>query len=316
MFWDHFTKLSDEDLLKAADDWASSDRKRTLEILGIMIVADDRDLPQRTGHPGLFKFCTERLRFSEAMAFWRIRTARAAKEHPRVAELLESGEMNITTVTILSHYLTPENAEELLSRAAGKTRKEVESLIASLSPSAPRRDVVTKCGPMVMAKASWPEAPPPAPPVQPALDVVEALDAERRRLHFDVGPETAALIERAREILRHKFPLASLEDIVREALNLLLDHKDLGRDDGKEEPLRDSAPGARDIPVWVRRAVWRRDEGRCVFVGDGGKSCGERSWLEFDHVVPYARGGRSDDPANIRLLCRAHNRLEADRAFA
>ena len=327
MFWDKYVALSDEELLRAADDWAESDRRRTLDILGILIALDDRDLPTRKGHPGLFKFCTERLRFSEAMAFWRIRTARAAKQYPKVAELLESGEMNITTVTILSHYLSPENSDDLLSQAAGKTRKEVESLIASLQPSAPRRDVVVKCGPAVIAKAEWPEPAATAPAAdggaagggaaeQRALDVVEAIDAERRRLHFDVGPDTAQLLERAREILRHKFPFASLEDIVREALNVLLTEKDFDRDEGSAEGTPgEGKDGSRNIPMWVRRAVWRRDGGRCVFVGEEGRTCGERSWLEFDHVVPFGQGGRSDDPANVRLLCRAHNRAAADRAW-
>ncbi|MDE2143013.1 MAG: HNH endonuclease [Elusimicrobia bacterium] len=37
--------------------------------------------------------------------------------------------------------------------------------------------------------------------------------------------------------------------------------------------------------------------------------------MEFDHVTPRASGGPSDDPANLRLLCRAHNDLEARRIF-
>jgi len=35
--------------------------------------------------------------------------------------------------------------------------------------------------------------------------------------------------------------------------------------------------------------------------------------LEYDHIRPLSLGGRSDDPANVRLLCRAHNALEARR---
>ncbi|MGE0172274.1 MAG: hypothetical protein AB7T49_05800 [Oligoflexales bacterium] len=31
--------------------------------------------------------------------------------------------------------------------------------------------------------------------------------------------------------------------------------------------------------------------------------------------MPFALGGRSDDPTNVRLLCRAHNRLHAEHAF-
>jgi hypothetical protein len=37
--------------------------------------------------------------------------------------------------------------------------------------------------------------------------------------------------------------------------------------------------------------------------------------LEFDHVRPWALGGSSGDAANVRLLCRVHNRLEARRIF-
>jgi len=60
--------------------------------------------------------------------------------------------------------------------------------------------------------------------------------------------------------------------------------------------------------------VWRRDEGRCTFVGTHGHRCGSRVHLQFDHVTPVARGGTStaDD---LRLRCRAHNQLEAERAF-
>ena len=33
--------------------------------------------------------------------------------------------------------------------------------------------------------------------------------------------------------------------------------------------------------------------------------------LEFDHIIPWAQGGLSDDPDNIRLLCRTHNQWTA-----
>lgn len=40
-----------------------------------------------------------------------------------------------------------------------------------------------------------------------------------------------------------------------------------------------------------------------------------RRCLEYDHRRPFALGGSSDDAENIRLLCRAHNRLHAEYAF-
>lgn len=65
----------------------------------------------------------------------------------------------------------------------------------------------------------------------------------------------------------------------------------------------------------VRHEVWQRDEGRCAFVSPDGVRCNETTWLEWDHIVPWALGGSSDDPANIRLLCRSHNQSEALRLF-
>jgi hypothetical protein len=58
------------------------------------------------------------------------------------------------------------------------------------------------------------------------------------------------------------------------------------------------------IPSAVRRAVWQRDNGRCA-------QCGSRERLEFDHIVPIARGG-SNTERNIELLCESCNRQKSD----
>jgi tetratricopeptide (TPR) repeat protein len=50
----------------------------------------------------------------------------------------------------------------------------------------------------------------------------------------------------------------------------------------------------------VRHAVWRRDGGRCV-------QCGSQENLEFDHIIPVARGGASTE-RNLQLLCETCNR--------
>ena len=64
----------------------------------------------------------------------------------------------------------------------------------------------------------------------------------------------------------------------------------------------------RAIPAAVKRAVWRRDRGRCSYVDrTSGRRCGSQHLLQIDHVVPYARGG-SAEPNNLRLLCAAHHR--------
>lgn len=62
---------------------------------------------------------------------------------------------------------------------------------------------------------------------------------------------------------------------------------------------------ARHIPRDVRQRVWQRYGGRCA-------ECGAESYLEFDHIVPVARGGSNSD-ANVQLLCRGCNGKKSDR---
>ena len=65
---------------------------------------------------------------------------------------------------------------------------------------------------------------------------------------------------------------------------------------------------ARAIPAAVKRAVWRRDRGRCSYVDrTSGRRCGSHHLLQIDHVVPYAKGGAAETN-NLRLLCAAHHR--------
>lgn len=54
----------------------------------------------------------------------------------------------------------------------------------------------------------------------------------------------------------------------------------------------------------VRRFVWTRDNGRCV-------ACGAEDDLQFDHVIPVARGG-GNAAANIQILCGSCNRQKSD----
>ena len=57
------------------------------------------------------------------------------------------------------------------------------------------------------------------------------------------------------------------------------------------------------IPEQVRFSVWRRDEGKCI-------QCGSNKGLEFDHIIPFSKGG-SNTERNLQLLCEKCNRTKS-----
>jgi len=60
----------------------------------------------------------------------------------------------------------------------------------------------------------------------------------------------------------------------------------------------------RYISKSVRVTVWQRDGGKCV-------ECGSCESLEYDHIIPFSKGG-SNTERNIQLLCAKCNREKAN----
>jgi tetratricopeptide (TPR) repeat protein len=66
---------------------------------------------------------------------------------------------------------------------------------------------------------------------------------------------------------------------------------------------RQSTGQRKPIPSSVKKAVWKRDGGKCV-------NCGSEEELEYDHTIPVAKGG-SSTIQNIQILCKKCNRKKS-----
>jgi 5-methylcytosine-specific restriction endonuclease McrA len=69
--------------------------------------------------------------------------------------------------------------------------------------------------------------------------------------------------------------------------------------------LQETEIRSRHIEQSIKDDVWNRDNGKCV-------ECGSNEKLEFDHIIPFSKGG-SNTYRNIQLLCEPCNRTKSDK---
>jgi HNH endonuclease len=322
------SRLSDSDLVAEVNRLARCERETTASLVSHLAEFDCRRLYLGAGFSSLFMYCTEVLRLSEHEAYNRIEAARATRRFPALLDLLRQGRVNLTTVRLLAPHLTDGNHQELVAAAAGKSKREVEDLLARHSPrpaipSSVRRLPSARAVPASSEARPHPEPPSPVgvvvevAPVMPALPArrpsVNPLAPDRYAIKFTASARTCEKLRLAQDLLRHVIPNGDPAEIFDRALTVLLE--DLARKKlaATQRPAADRGHSAssRHIPARVKRAVWLRDGGRCAFTAQSGRRCSEHGFLEFHHVKPYAAGGDATID-NIQLRCRPHNSYEAE----
>lgn len=315
--------LSDLELVAEVTRLVALECVATANLVAALGELDARRLYLGQGCSSMFTYCTQVLHLSEHAAFNRIEAARAARRFPIILELLTEGRLHLSAVRLLAPHLTDGNHQTVLREASHKSKRDVEQIVAGLSP---RPDVATsvrklpsKQIPVVTTPAPALEAAPIPTTVQPVVGSapthrpkMEPLAPGRVKVQFTVGEDTYRKLRRVQDLLRHRLPSGDVGEIVDRALTLLLADLEKSKIAATERPRSSSPPArpSRHVPADVRRAVWARDGGRCRFEGPAGR-CTETGLLEFHHVIPYARGGPTT-VENLELRCAAHNRYEAE----
>ncbi|MEE9281332.1 MAG: hypothetical protein V3V67_14260, partial [Myxococcota bacterium] len=136
--------VSDRELLRRLAELVEQDRSVEADLLAHLGEVEARHLYLAEGCSSMYDYCTEVLHLSEWVAYFRLQTARAAREFPVILERLRRGEINLTGVKILAPQLTKENHVELLDRARHKGKLAIRELVADLAPKPDAPSVVRK----------------------------------------------------------------------------------------------------------------------------------------------------------------------------
>lgn len=331
--------LADDVLLRDLRSLVERDRATTANLLAHLAEADERRLYLPAAYPSMYMYCVHELHMSEDTSLKRIQVARVARKFPGVLSAIADGRLHLTAVGLLAPYLTPENAEHLLEAAAHKTKSEVGALLAELfprpdAPASIRAVATEELAPEPVGRVADEHAPahvqdsvgrertdglaPQHAPAHVGRPSIAPLSAGRFEVRFTLGQVGHDKLAYARSLLGHAVPSGDISEVIERGLDRLIEHleKRVFAATARSRPRRGAAKDCRvrHIPAEVRREVWRRDGGRCTFLGETGRRCPSCIRLEFDHVEPVARGGESTI-ANLRLRCRAHNQYAAERVF-
>lgn len=288
--------LTDEELLGRLERFADDERERLAAFLACLGEADRRNVPVKMGYSSTFDYCVRKLKLSEDESYRRIHAARAMTSRPELLSAMKGGYLSLSAVSKIAPHVDRVDAPEIISRAEGKTTRELEDMLAPLTPESPKRDRIR-----TVAVEAANEGDAGAPEV-----------LKRVEFSFHGSPALRESIERAKDLLAHKFPFGEMEHVLFEVVEYYLEKHDpqTTLSLGRIVPVK----GSSSIAATVRRAVWARDGGRCTYVGPDGILCQTRRMLEIDHRIPRALGGL-DTVENLRLLCRPHNDAERRRVL-
>jgi hypothetical protein len=236
---------------------------------------------------------------------------RVLRRFPSLEGALRDGRLSLSTIALLGQVLTPENLEDLLARAAFKTKADVDHLVAAIQTRPAPKDGIRKLPErrVEAAAAEIPALPLATPAESPStatarvtatastlpcpVPTIEAVPfpapAPRSRppeirpvsetdwsLRVTVDGAFTADLETLRNLLSHKIPNGDLAAVLHEAIRCAIDKH--GKRRGTVEPKRKravnaAASGAGEPPAASTRpsAQVRRE----VTARDGG-SC---AWI-------------------------------------
>ncbi len=168
----HLKSISDDELLRRLSELLQQSRRVESELVAHIGEVDARRLYAREAASSMFAYCTEVLHLSEPEAYLRIAVARASRKHAVLLEMLSEGRLHLSGIAKLAPCLTEANRETLLARAAGKSKREIEELVAELAPKpdlpATIRKLPERASNSVQDRVTFLPTPSPARSVAPA----------------------------------------------------------------------------------------------------------------------------------------------------
>src|SRR6187431_3248520 len=137
-------ELGNSELLAGLSELVRQSNALSPQLLAHLVELEERMLHLELGFSSLFGYCVEALGMSEGSAGRRVTAARVCRRFPAAFERIARGELHLCALCALAPHLQPENASELFEACRGKTRRQVEELLAARFPRPDVREQIRR----------------------------------------------------------------------------------------------------------------------------------------------------------------------------
>ena len=273
--------LSDQQLIQSIENLVRREREILSDVLQHLKEIDRRKLFSKLGFTSLLDYATKQLKYSPDQAGRRIAAMRLLREIPEAESKVVDGSLTLSSLAQAHwHFRKSEHSQaekrEILVKLENATKRETAAILKHDD------EVRYSFG----ADKSTEE-------------MVEKFRGLNPHLNFD------QLMKKAVQIaLSQTDPDEKIERAAKRKSRI--DRK-LTSADQKITSAGKVAVRSRYVPAKIKRHVWSKSRGQC-------EMCESKFGLEFDHILPFAKGGKTT-AENLRLLCRNCNQRSGIEKF-
>jgi hypothetical protein len=273
-------KLPSKDLLNKTKKLVQLERKTLSQILDHLKEVQRRRAYCPMGYSNLMKYMIKELGYSESASFRRIQALKLTKENPVAASMIQSGEINLSQITMVQTRLKNEknttcereNIPHILQMIKHKTARETEQILSEIKPMTKKREIK------------------------------RSINSTETRVAWNLSNSALKKMDRLQALTK----ISHKGDLLNKVFDLALKQLDPAL-----KPSRKTKTNkiSKTVSALTKKKLYVRSKGVCEFSG-----CDEEHFLEIEHTIPRALGG-SNQLENLKLYCKSHNQHEAIKIF-
>jgi hypothetical protein len=322
--------LKDSDLLSQIKTMVQSERDLLVKILHHLREIERRRLFCDLGYKSLFDYAVNELKYSEGQASRRIQAMRLIKDLPVIEAKIADGTLSLSNVQQAQNFfrnlqiaeprnvIRPQDKLDVLSQLENKSVRDAQKKLAEINPiqAMPKEKerVITETAIEVKFVMS--------DKLKTKLDDARALLGPKGA-HMSYAELFESLTDLSLEALENKrfgqkrieaekkTGAADVQSFAEKQNDLPKKSAVLAASKVNGHQMKTKSPkeksNGRYISAELKREIWTRDRGQCV-------QCQSKRNVQFDHVIPVAKGGLSRLD-NLRLLCFHCNQRASEKIF-